>query len=98
MKRYEKEEIRELPDKYKPVGAWRYFGYQILFSIPIVGFIFLIIFACNGSNVNRRSFARSYFCGLIIVLVIIVILLVAGLGGGLLDAITSALQGAGGGN
>lgn len=33
-----------LPEKYRPLGMWAYFGYTILFSIPLLGFIFLIIF------------------------------------------------------
>ncbi len=62
MKDFEKNEIRELPEKYRPLGAWAYFGYSILFSIPVIGFIFLIIFSFSSGNINRRSFARSYFC------------------------------------
>ena len=29
----------ELPSQYRPIGAWGYFGYSLLFSIPLVGFI-----------------------------------------------------------
>ena len=77
MNSYEREEISKLPDKYRPMSAWAYFGYQILFSIPLIGFIVLLICAFSSSNINRRSFARSYFCILIIILVIAVIVLVA---------------------
>ena len=76
MKQYEKEEIKQLPDKYKPLGAWRYFGYNILFAIPIVGIICLIVFACSGRNVNRRSYARSFFCALLIGIIISVIFII----------------------
>lgn len=76
MNSYEKEEISKLPPQYRPLGAWGYFGYSILFSIPIVGFIFLIVFACSGSNINRRSYARSYFCAFIIVAIAAVLLFV----------------------
>ena len=78
MKDYEREEIRDLPDKYRPMGAWSYFGYQLLFMIPLIGFICLVIFALNDSNINRRSFARSYFCVYVIVIAFIVIMIVAG--------------------
>lgn len=73
-----------LPEKYRPLGAWAYFGLQILFAIPVVGFIFLIIFSCSSGNINRRNFARSYWCSLVIVAVIalIVILILALAGGG----------------
>lgn len=50
-----------IPSQYKPISAWGYFGYNILFSIPIVGFICLIIFSFDSSNINRRSYARSFF-------------------------------------
>lgn len=77
MKSYEKDEISTLPDKYRPVGAWGYFGYTILFSLPFIGFIALLICALSGGNVNRRSFARSYFCWFIIGLIIVIIAVVA---------------------
>lgn len=77
MNSYEQEEISRLPDKYRPMSAWAYFGYQILFSLPLVGFIILLVCAFSNSNINRRSFARSYFCFLIIVIAIVVIVLVA---------------------
>ena len=81
MTNYEKEEIKQLPSKYKPLGAWGYFGYTILFSLPLIGFICLIIFSLSGDNINRRSFARSYFCGLILVVILVGIII--GLAGGL---------------
>ena len=70
MNQFEKDEIERLPEKYHPVGAWRYVGYQILFALPVIGFIFLIVFACSDANINRRSFARSYFCVFLIVAII----------------------------
>ena len=42
-----------IPNEYKPISAWGYFGYNILFSIPIIGFIFLIVFSFDSSNINR---------------------------------------------
>ena len=71
-----------LPDEYKPISMWGYFGYEILFSIPIVGFIVLIVMSINGKNQNVKNFARSYFCFTIIVLILLVILLVSVAGAG----------------
>ena len=71
-----------LPDEYKPISMWGYFGYEILFSIPIVGFIVLIVLSINGKNQNVKNFARSYFCFTIIVLILLVILLVSVAGAG----------------
>ena len=48
------------PDVFKPLSPWAYFGLSILFSLPVVGFIFLIIFSVSDANINRRNFARSY--------------------------------------
>lgn len=71
---------------YKPLGMWSYFGYDILFSIPVIGWIFLIAFACGASNnINLRNYARSKFCLIIVLLVILVVLgLIAGETGGIL--------------
>ncbi len=59
----ERNEIEQLPEKYRPIGAWRYVGYMILFGLPIAGFICLLLFALDDEhNINRRNFARSYLC------------------------------------
>ena len=84
-----------IPDQYKPIGMWGYFGYQILFSIPIVGFIFLIVFSLSSSNINRRNFARSYFCIIIIALIIVAILFITGGLGGVVDKVTQMLSSVG---
>lgn len=60
-----------VPAEYKPISMWGYFGYTLLFSIPVVGWIFIVIFALTAGNVNLRNFARSQFCVLIIWLVLI---------------------------
>lgn len=72
--------IQDLPSNLRPLSAWAYFGYTLLFSIPVVGFILLIIFSFSRSNINRRSFARSYFCSYIIVAILFVILILTGVG------------------
>lgn len=50
--------------KYKPLSPWAYFGYNILFSIPVIGFILLIVFSFSNDNINRRNYARSFFCNI----------------------------------
>ena len=59
-----------MSEEYRPISAWGYIGYQILYSIPIIGFIFLIVNAIGARNVNVRNFARSYFCVILLVLII----------------------------
>ena len=91
MNKREKDEISYLPEKYKPLGAWGYFGYTILFSLPLIGFICLIIFSFNDSNINRRSFARSYFCAILVGFVVALIMFFA-VGGTLMAYLQEILQ------
>jgi uncharacterized membrane protein YvbJ len=59
---------------YTPISMWGYFGYEILFSIPCVGFIMLLVFSFGGTkNINLRNFARSYFCFLILAAILVAI-------------------------
>lgn len=51
-----------IPSDYQPISMWGYFGYQLLFSIPVIGWIIVIVFALTASNRNLRNFARSQFC------------------------------------
>lgn len=67
----EQQEMANIPQKYRPLGMWAFFGYTILFSLPIVGLILALVFAFNNNNVCRRNFARSYFCILIISIVLV---------------------------
>ena len=71
------------------ITPWGYFWLQILFNIPVIGFIFLVVFALGGTpNINKRNFARSYFC--IYVVIIIVLAIMFALGG--LDNIIEAIN------
>lgn len=65
-----------LPEHLRPISPWAYFGLQLLYAVPIVGFIFLIIFSFKKSNINRRNFTRSYWCAYIILGIIAAIALV----------------------
>lgn len=68
-----------IPEEYRPISMWGYFGYELLFSIPCVGFILLIVFSLGGTkNVNLRNFARSYFCFLLIVVILVLVLAATG--------------------
>jgi protein-S-isoprenylcysteine O-methyltransferase Ste14 len=79
MNHYEKDEIAKLPEKYRPMGAWKYFGYSILFALPLIGFICLIVFSFNSNNIVRRSYARSFFCSLLVIGIILGVVLVVAL-------------------
>lgn len=63
---------QKIPAGYEPISMWGYFGYEILFSLPIIGWILIIVFAFSARNYNLRNFARSQFCLLIIWAVLII--------------------------
>ena len=68
--------IREdqLPPKYRPLGAWAYFGWSLLFSIPIAGLIVALVFALGSTeNINLRNFARSMFCYMAVVAALVLL-------------------------
>lgn len=46
---------------YAVLGSWSFVGSLLLLSIPVVGFILAIVWACGGAhNCNRRNLARAY--------------------------------------
>lgn len=79
----------EGPERFRPLSPWAYFGYTILFSIPLVGLILLIVFSLSEGNINRRNFARSYFCALVIMLIIILVLAFTGTLATVMDAVSA---------
>ena len=67
-----------VPEEYKPMGAWAYFGYSLLFSIPLVGLIVNLVLCFNKTNINKRNYARSFWCWYVIVIIAIIIAAVSG--------------------
>ena len=64
--------------KSKYMGAWRYVLLDILYCIPVLGWIFLIYHALRNrdddkdtSIENRMHYARSYFARLLLVLILV---------------------------
>ena len=60
MTEFERNEIEKLPYKYRPMSAWGYFGYSLLFLIPVAGFIFLLVFSFSD-EIGRAS-CRERVC------------------------------------
>lgn len=69
-----------IPPYYRPISPWAYFGYNILFSIPLIGLIFLIVYAFDNSNINRKNYARSFFISWLLIIIVLAILLAVGVG------------------
>lgn len=67
-----------IPPEYRPLSAWAYFGLTLLYSIPVIGWIFLIVFAISGGNINRRSHARSFFCMYLVVIIAFIVMKLTG--------------------
>ncbi len=65
------------PEEYRPLSPWAYFGYSILFSIPLIGLIVNLVFCFSSGNINRRNYARSFWCAYLLAAIIIVVFLVA---------------------
>ena len=74
----DKFDVNDLPEEYQPLSAWSYFWLSIAYALPIIGTIILIIHALSNNNINRRNFARSYFCIIAIILVILFISILLG--------------------
>lgn len=69
-----------IPPEYTPISMWGYFGYELLFTIPLVGFILLLVFSFGGTqNKNLKNYARGHFCTVIITTILLVIF-IAGTG------------------
>ena len=75
--------MEEPNNEYRPLSSWGYVGYNLLFAIPLVGFVCMIVFALDSSYIARRNYARSYLClmliGLIIAIIAIILVLVFGI-------------------
>lgn len=78
-----------LPPELRPLSPWTYFGLDILYAIPLIGFIFLICHAIGSTNVNKRNFACSFFCIYVVVVAVVLLylLLIAGAGAAMAGAL-----------
>lgn len=79
-------EEKDLPRKYRPLSPWQYFGLTLLYQVPIVGFVFLIIFSISKVNINRRNFSRSFFCIIVVEIIVIAVLFAFGLFNGIMES------------
>lgn len=66
-------------NQYQLLSPWAYVGYGILFTLPVIGWILAIVFTLNDDNLNRRNFARGYWCGVLVAVIVVVILSIVGM-------------------
>lgn len=70
----EKNEMN-VPEEYKPISPIGYIGYSILFALPLIGWIFVLVFGLSkNGNKNRKNLAMAY----IIIWVITIVLSIIG--------------------
>ena len=53
-------ELQHLPEAYRPLSPWTYFGLGVLYSLPLVGWIFLIVHAVGSQNLFLRLHAGDH--------------------------------------
>ncbi len=49
-----------LPKAYRPISGWNYFLHALLYSVPVIGWIFMIAHAFADKSRHIRCFARAY--------------------------------------
>lgn len=82
----------DVPNELQPMSPWKYFGLNILYAIPLIGLIFLICHAIGSQNVNKRNYARSFFCILVVIGVIFLICYFSGAIGSVITSIADKIQ------
>ncbi len=93
MNRVEKDEISQLPLKYRPLTMWSIIGWTILFNLVFgVSFILTLVFAFNRGNINRRSLARFWLLIKLLWLIIIGIVIGILIATGVMDTIIEYIR------
>ena len=57
----------------KSIKPWGYVWLNILYVIPVLGWLVWLINALFARNTNVRNHARSFFCAVVLVLIVAVI-------------------------
>lgn len=92
MNKEERLEAKELPAKYRPMGAWGYFWFTILYCIPLIGWICMVVTAIASRNVARRSYARSFFISCVIIMILTIAFLITGVCMGGVDVLINMIM------
>ena len=62
---------------FKPISSWGYIGFNILWGIPVIGWIVWLCHALGAKNKNVKNYARSIFCSFLLSVIVIGLLVVA---------------------
>ncbi len=65
-----------VPPEYRPLSPFAFFGLTLLYTVPIVGLIFLIINSFRRDNYCKRNHARSYWIPYIIAIIAGIVILI----------------------
>lgn len=65
--------------EYKPISAWGYLGYELLYLLPVVGWIIMIVMCFAPANRNVKNFARAHV--LLYIILIVIVLVIAAIAG-----------------
>ena len=57
----------------KSIKPWGYVWLNILYAIPVLGWLVWLINALFAKNTNVKNHARSFFCAVVLVLIVAVI-------------------------
>ena len=76
--------------RFNPLSAWAYAGYLLLYTLVPFGWIAAIIHATNQENINRRNFARGFWCVVLIstAISVVIAIIAAILGASVISALT----------
>ncbi len=65
------------PVDASPLSTGQFFLMQFLFSLPLVGFILMLVWGLGGgTNLNRRNLSRSYLIWWLIYILLYILLIV----------------------
>ncbi|MBR3226285.1 MAG: hypothetical protein IKF78_13265 [Atopobiaceae bacterium] len=67
-----------VPPEFRPLGTFAYIGLSILYSIPIIGTIFMIVFSFSDANINRRNYSRMFLFFYVLNIVLLLVLFFTG--------------------
>lgn len=57
----------------KSIKPWGYVWLNILYAIPVVGWLVWLINALFARNTNVKNHARSFFCAVVLLLIVAVL-------------------------